>query len=111
MKIFIEKLEFNTIIGILEQERENEQKVIIDIEIEYNFEDNSFIDYAKVASFVKEHIKKERFFLVEEALQSISKNLKKFYPQITSIKISLKKPQILKDCVVGAVLEKKFKKS
>lgn len=111
MKIVIEKLEFKTIIGILDFEREREQKIVIDMEIEYDFRDKNFIDYAKIVSFSKEHIKKEKFYLVEEALQNLSDNLKKIYPQINYIKISLKKPEILKDCIVGIVFEKNFKKS
>ncbi|WP_187648063.1 dihydroneopterin aldolase [Nitrosophilus labii] len=108
MKIVIENLEFETIIGILDFEREKEQKIVIDMEIEYNYKNKEFVDYTKIADFTVQHIKKNRFYLIEEALESLTDNLKKLYPQITSIKTSLKKPDILKNCSVGIVLEKNF---
>ncbi len=109
MKIVIENLKFDTIIGILDFERVKRQKIIIDIEIEYDYKDKNFIDYAKVVTFVKEHIQKKKFYLIEDALESLIVNLKRLYPQIVHLKISLKKPDILKDCIVGVVSEKKFK--
>jgi len=108
MKITIENLKFDTIIGILDFERENEQKIIIDILIEYPFKKDKFVDYAKVVNFTINHIKEGKFYLLEDALDSLILNIKKLYPQISYIKTSIKKPQILQNCVVGAILEKKF---
>ncbi len=108
MKILIEDLEFYTIIGLLESERENPQKVIMQIEIDYVYKKNKFIDYASLVKFVKKFIQKEKFELIEDALITLSENLKNIYPSISEIKLSLKKPQILQNCTVGIEFQKKF---
>ena len=82
MKIVIENLEFYTIIGILESERELAQKVIVNLSIDYDFFDNNFIDYAEIVYFIEKHMKNEKFYLIEDALLSLSQNLKIKYPQI-----------------------------
>ena len=51
MKILIEKLTFECIIGILDFERITPQEVLIDISFKYKYKNSSsFIDYSKVAS-------------------------------------------------------------
>ena len=101
MKIHIEKLTFKCIIGILDFERIKKQKVVIDISFEYDFEDeNSFIDYSKIASKVKKIMKEKKFKLLEHAILTIEKTLKKKYP-IKNLKIKISKPDILKNCYVS----------
>jgi len=107
MKILIEDLEFYAIIGILEKERLLEQKIIINLYIDYEYK-NSFLDYVDIIKFVKKHMQTKKFKLLEEALISISENLKKRYPQIKKIKLMIKKPQILNNCSVGLQYTKKW---
>ncbi len=106
-KIVIEDLQFDTIIGILEFERNTPQRVIIDLEIQYNKKDE-FIDYAKVVEFIKEEMKKNKFLLIEDAIDFFIIELKNRYSQIESLKISIKKRDILKDCIVGVESLKKY---
>ncbi|WP_200762575.1 dihydroneopterin aldolase [Nitrosophilus alvini] len=108
MKILINDLSFNAIIGVLERERVSPQRVIMDIEIEYDFKEN-YIDYAEVAKMVKKHIIEEKFKLIETALQSLAEKLKTEYPQIKNLKLTLKKPDILPDCSVGITFIKSYK--
>ncbi len=98
--IFVEKLEFKCIIGILDYERTKAQKVIVDLEILYD-DDCGFIDYAKVAKAVKKSIKKEKFFLIEDAHRYLQKKLKKKFPQMEMLKIKITKPSIMPDCRVA----------
>ncbi|BCD67568.1 dihydroneopterin aldolase [Nitratiruptor sp. YY09-18] len=91
----LQELTFYAIIGILPHEREVPQKVVIDIEIEYEYNQNSFIDYANVAKIVQDHIKMQKFELVEEALTSTATLLHKKFPQILSLSLTFVKPQIL----------------
>lgn len=101
MKISIEKLTFKCIIGILDFERIKKQRVIIDIFFEYNFLDkDSFIDYSKVAAKVEKTMKEKKFELLEDAIATIEKQLKKKYP-IKNLKIKISKPDILKNCIVS----------
>jgi dihydroneopterin aldolase len=100
MKISIDNLEFKTIIGILDFERKQKQLVSISISFLYKFSDDYFIDYAKVVDIVKKTIKKNRFYLIEDAILKLKKILNKKY-KISDLKISICKPDILDDCLVS----------
>lgn len=101
MKISIEKLTFNCIIGILDFERVNEQKVVIDISFEYDFlNEENFIDYSQVSSEVEKLMKEKKFELLENAVIEVDKHLNKNYP-IKNLKIKISKPDIIKNCIVS----------
>ena len=100
MKIHIEDLKFYTIIGILDFERLQEQEIVIDLTIDYNYQ-NKFINYADVSELIKQHIKESKFLLIEDALSSVSKKLKNSFPLINTLYIRLSKPSILADCNVS----------
>jgi dihydroneopterin aldolase len=100
MIIEIENLTFQAIIGILDFEREEPQDVIINLSIEYNFNDK-FINYAEVSHLIKKRVIKKRFLLIEDALADLSKKLKKEFSQISSLKLKITKPSILPDCMVS----------
>ena len=101
MTILIETLTFDAIIGILDSERITPQQIIIDCIIGYEYEQNSFINYAEVTSHIQESIQKNQFFLIEEALQSLGLSLKKQFPSIHTLTLTLRKPDILSNCTVG----------
>jgi len=100
MKIEINNLEFKCIIGILNFERAKKQKVIINISFEYDFIDNSFIDYQEVANLVKKTMKQEKFELLEDAIINIEKLLYQTY-DIKNLNLKISKPNILKNCIVS----------
>jgi len=100
MRISIEALEFDTIVGILDFERVTPQKVIVNLFIEYDYK-GEFINYADVSKFVKEHMIKSKFLLLEDALASLSKNLKINFPLLSSLDLTITKPSILPDCKVS----------
>jgi len=100
MKIYIEDLTFQCIIGILDFEREQEQDVIINVEIEYDF-NGAFINYADVAQLLRDSMKKEKFLLIEDALEALSINLKKNFSHIETLYIKITKPSILPTCRVS----------
>jgi dihydroneopterin aldolase len=100
MKIHIEDLQFQCIIGILDFEREKEQDVIVTVEIEYTFE-QEFINYAEVAQLIENTLKKEKFLLIEDALHYLFKNLQEKFPHIKTLYIKITKPSILANCSVS----------
>jgi len=106
-KIIIENLEFEAIIGILPKEREKAQKVIVNVKIEYEDKKN-YVDYAKVCELIEYTMKKNSFFLIEEALDEIEKILKKEFPQIKKLYLSIKKPEILSNALVGVEILRKY---
>ena len=100
MKIEIFELSFDTIIGILPFERKTPQRVIIDLSFEYDFKNGEFIDYSKVSAKIEKMMQKNKYKLIEDALLDIKKELKKKY-KIKKLKLSIKKPNILNNCIVG----------
>jgi len=103
MKIKIQNLTFNCIIGILPFERKTKQKVIINTSFKYKFKDNEFINYADIANYIEETMTKEKFLLIEDALLFIKKHLKSKYA-IKKLKLSITKPTILDNCEVSVTL-------
>lgn len=97
--ILIEKLEFKTIIGILDFERKIPQKVIIDSVIEYEGEE--YLDYVILRDKIISLCNKKQYLLIEDALKDLIFELKKQFSCIKSIELSLKKPNILQDCIIG----------
>ena len=106
--ITIENLTFYAIMGILPHERQTPQKIVINIQIAYHYQNNSFIDYAKVINILQNHIKKNRFTLLEDALHSSAILLKNEFQQIKSLKISIKKPDILPNAIPSVSLSLNF---
>ena len=102
LKVNINELTFSCIIGILESERINEQKVIIDLSFEYFFKEDgsNFIDYSHVASYVQNTMQNNKFKLIEDAIIFIRAGLKNKY-DIKNLWIKIAKPDILDNCIVS----------
>ena len=100
MKIEITDLSFKCIIGILDFERIKKQKVLINVSFEYEYSKEFFIDYAEVSNLIKTTMKKEKFFLLEDAILYLESLLLNSY-KITTLKIKISKPNILKNCIVS----------
>ncbi|MDD2886594.1 MAG: dihydroneopterin aldolase [Aliarcobacter sp.] len=100
MKIEITDLSFKCIIGILDFERIKKQKVLINVSFEYEYSKDAFIDYAEVSNLIKITMKKEKFFLLEDAILYLESLLLNSY-KIDTLKIKISKPNILKNCIVS----------
>lgn len=102
LKINIENLTFSCIIGILDFERTNEQRVVINLSFEYFYNDKSkdFIDYSEVANFLETSMKERKFELIEDAILFLRKNLKQSY-KIEKLWIKISKPDIMNNCIVS----------
>ena len=101
MTIHIEALTFDVIIGLLDFERDKPQRVIIDLQASYEYNDNHFIDYANIVLLIQKKLKEERYELLENALLDIKKVLITTYPNIQKLYLKISKPNILKECSVG----------
>ena len=100
MTIHVEDLKFQCIIGILDFERITEQDIIINLEILYDYRDE-FINYADVVHTIKTLMTENKFLLLEDALSSLSKKLKKEFLLINTLSLKITKPSILPDCTVS----------
>ena len=101
MKILIEELEFECIVGILEHERINVQRVVVEAHLEYKFENNIFVDYAKVSEFIISRMKEKKFELLEVALGDISQHIKDNFSEVYNLYLKITKPDIMKNCKVS----------
>ncbi len=101
MTIYIENLTFDAVIGILPEERLSPQKVIVDVQLNYEYKKDAFINYATLAKFIEDDIKKSKYELIEEALLSLHVRIKSSFFQISSIKLKISKPTILDYCDVS----------
>ncbi|WP_419763823.1 MAG: dihydroneopterin aldolase [Arcobacter sp.] len=103
MKVNIEELTFNCIIGILPFERKKEQKVVVNCSFKYKYEDSNFIDYSKVAEDIENTMIERKFELLEDAILELKKLLNTKY-HMKKLKISIQKPDILPNCKVSITL-------
>jgi dihydroneopterin aldolase len=101
MTIIIEDLTFQTILGILEHERINRQEIRIDCIIDYPYSQGNFINYADIAVHIETTMEREQFELIETALEVISVSLKAAFPLISTLSLTIRKPNILQNCIVG----------
>ncbi len=107
MTILIKALSFETIIGILDIERIQKQRVSIDVTIDYEYA-GTFINYADVSEHIKTAMHREQFTLIEEALLALKSSLKVDFPLIKSLTLQISKPDILPDCEVCVSEHYKF---
>ncbi len=105
MKLFISGLKFKAILGVLEHERHNMQIIIVDIELDYNYDKqkNLYIDYSKVTTDIQNIIIDGKFELIEQALIACKYYFKTKH-NVNNVDIKISKPDILSNCVVGARL-------
>ena len=106
-KILIKDLTFKAILGILEKERNEAQTVIVNMKIEY-IDKKNYIDYAKVCDLVQNKIINGKYMLIEDAIDDIEFMLKKEFPQMKNLYLSIKKPEILKNALVGVEILRKY---
>ncbi|WP_331775302.1 dihydroneopterin aldolase [Sulfurospirillum sp. 1612] len=109
MTIFIKNFEFDAILGLLDTERHTKQRIIVDAKIHYQYSNSNFIDYSQVTKIIQETIMRRKFLLIEEALEEIITILSNEFPKIEKIKLKISKPDIISNCVVGAIIKRKLK--
>jgi len=101
MTIHIEALTLDVIIGLLDFEREHTQRVVIEMEAEYTYREENFIDYADIVMLIENALKEKRYELLEEALLGLKSLIVTAYPQIESLRLKITKPDILPQCHVA----------
>lgn len=101
MRIHIEALTVNVIIGLLDFEREKTQRVIVDLEASYTYTENTFVDYADLVLLIQNELKEKRFELLEEAILGVKTIICSTYPQLDTLTLKIAKPDILPECSVA----------
>ncbi len=101
MTIYIEELTFKCIIGILDFERITPQKVIVNIEIEYNYEKDNFINYVDIIELIEQQMIEKKYELLETAIEELTQKIASDYSKITKLNLKISKPNIIKNAKVS----------
>jgi len=101
MTIHIEELSFDCIIGILDFERITPQKVIIDAQIDYDYNDKNFINYADIIGLIEKDMQENKYELLETALQKMAQKIKLNYTHIQNLTLKITKPNIISNARVA----------
>ena len=113
-KVIITDLVFNTLIGIHDFEKEKEQQIKFNVEIDINpllkaaeNDLESIVNYENIISKVKSLTQKKHYNLLETLAEDIFDNLF-LSKNIIKIKLRIEKPKIIKDTSsVGIEITKK----
>ncbi len=112
--IALSELCVNCIIGILNYERENPQNLLIDVDIQYNFQKavqteniQETIDYTVLAKSVENLLIEKKYLLIETAAENLVDMIHQMWPMIQSCQICIKKPQAVPKAKYASVTVKK----
>lgn len=106
-RICIEDLTFKAILGLLEKERDQSQLIVVNAKIDY-MDKKNYIDYARVCEIIQKTIEEGEFLLIEDAIEEIEKKLLKVFPQMKRLYLSVKKPEILNNALVGVEILRNY---
>jgi len=88
----------------LPKERKTKQIVFVDISCKYKYDNRTkeYINYADISEDVSKIIKEKKFELLEECLIYLKSYItKKYKIKKSSLKITIKKPQAIKNAIAS----------
>ncbi len=107
--LYIKKLQFDCIIGVLETERHTPQPLIIDLAIEVDIRGSlknedlaETIDYGELAKKVREHCVSKKYRLIEAAAANICR-LVLSDPKARKVTVTVTKPDALGGTAIPAI--------
>jgi dihydroneopterin aldolase len=98
--IKIQNYQLDAILGVLDFERVNTQRIEIDFQCTYRDKEN-YIDYMSIANFIKDAIIDNKYLLIEDAIDDICENLEKEYDNMKDIYLQIKKIDVLESGYVS----------
>ncbi|MDN3609029.1 dihydroneopterin aldolase [Vibrio ostreicida] len=112
-KVFIERLEAITTIGVYDWEQEIKQKLVLDIEMAHNNRPAGqsddvvdALDYSQVSHAVLSHIESGRFLLIERVAEEVAELIMAKF-NVPWLKIRLTKPGAVAQAEgVGVIIER-----
>ena len=114
-RIIIEALEIDTIIGAYRHEQEYHQRLLLDLELSYDFRSAAAtddlaqtLDYAQVCARLREYARVNRVVLVETLVERFAELLHREY-SVSRMRLHLRKPSALAETgAVGIAIERNF---
>jgi 7,8-dihydroneopterin aldolase/epimerase/oxygenase len=112
--VFVRDLEIDAVIGAYDWEREVLQRLVVSLEMSTQASvpgrsddlEDVWVDYAKVASGVRELITERKFHLIETAAESIARMITEGFP-VEWVKVSIAKPRPDDGFTAGIVIERR----
>ena len=97
-------LQVACVVGVYEQERAQPQRVVIDIELDYDFAAaagsdavGDALDYDRVAAEVTGLVQRREFALIETMAEEAATMLLERLGQVRAIRLEVRKPQAVPD--------------
>lgn len=111
--VFLEGLEIETVIGAYDWERNLRQRLVIDLDLEFNCRTaggtdllTDALDYASVAAAVTQFVESSRFELLEALAEHTAALLMKDF-RVTWLRLRIGKPGAVKNAkTVGVSIER-----
>ena len=112
--VFIRDLRFKTIIGCWDWERQVEQQVVVDLEIEWNCaapaasdDLDKAVDYAAVSEAVMRCVREGRFRLAESAADAVASLILNEFAA-PAVRVTVAKPRAVAEAsAVGVTVERR----
>jgi dihydroneopterin aldolase len=109
-KLILERIEVDTIIGLLDEEKSSPQKLFIDITIYNSIHDiknsdkiDDGIDYCEIIQSTREFAKIHQVNTIEFFAQQLAHHLKNTFQIKDTVSVTVEKPRYAKDLKVGAI--------
>ncbi|WQW16422.1 FolB domain-containing protein [Helicobacter pylori] len=101
--VHVHNLVFETILGILEFERLNPQKISVDLDLFYTeLPNKAYLDYMEIQEIIQNTMQEKQYLLIEDALKDLSHALKTRYKEISELHLKISKLEISPNSQVGA---------
>jgi len=108
--IHIKDLKVDCIVGILPDERINEQRVSLDLELDCDFEEAArtqevghTVNYAEVCEVMTEWVRQRKFLLIEALAEEGCHLIFERWPSVKRCRLMIRKPSALKRASYAAV--------
>ena len=108
--VYIQNLNIQCIVGILPHERKQKQQLLLNIEVDYDFEEaknsehiTNAVDYTQIAKNVEDLLVFQKYQLIETAVEAIADLLFRKWPRLEKCSIQIKKPSAIANADFAAV--------
>lgn len=96
--VFLRDFRLNARVGILPNELESSQKIILNIEILYEKKNNYILDYAALHRLICDIFLQNRFDYLESCLEYLFQKITSNFKYLKKLNIEISKPEILLNC-------------
>jgi len=95
VRVTLEELHVECIVGILPHERTTPQRLTVKCVVDYDYREGLFVDYALLAHRIETLLIDRQFGLLEEAIAALFVSIPQHFSNIQKIELTLSKPDIL----------------